>query len=221
IRCRVSRRSSAIFLCFSLRARALPRSLKQSARSPSPKCRTSRPSTCSAGGRSPLASIRCWCASRSRAAKPPSPKRSFPASLTGSSPRSSSSSAPPCARNRGSQRIALVHRRGRRQNGQHWVGRGTVAKGIKVEIYDQSYTIGGGVEEDYVTDLARYVDTKMREVAEASKTVDSLRVAVLAALAIADELYTLRKGQEELTGSLRERATRCLTLVERALKQSA
>lgn len=96
-----------------------------------------------------------------------------------------------------------------------------MAKGIKVEIYDQSYTIGGGLDEAYVTDLARYVDTRMREVAEASKTVDSLRVAVLAALAIADELCSLRKGQEELTGSLRERATRCLTLVERALKQSA
>ncbi len=92
---------------------------------------------------------------------------------------------------------------------------------VKVEIYDQTYQIGGELDEEYVVELARYVDTKMREVAEASKTVDSLRVAVLAALAIADELHSLRQRQEELEGSLRERAARCLTLVERALKQSA
>jgi cell division protein ZapA (FtsZ GTPase activity inhibitor) len=51
--------------------------------------------------------------------------------------------------------------------------------------------------------------------------VDSLRVAVLAALAIADELHSMRQGQGETERSLRERAERCLTLVERALKQSA
>ncbi len=96
-----------------------------------------------------------------------------------------------------------------------------MARRVKVEIYDQSYHIGGELDEAYVVELARYVDTKMREVAEATKTVDSLRVAVLAALAIADELQSLRREQEELEGSLRERAARCLTLVERALKQSA
>jgi len=96
-----------------------------------------------------------------------------------------------------------------------------VSKRVKVEIYDQTYQISGELDEEYVAELARYVDTKMREVAEASKTVDSLRVAVLAALAIADELHSLRHGQEDREGSLRQRAARCLTLVERALKQSA
>jgi cell division protein ZapA len=92
---------------------------------------------------------------------------------------------------------------------------------VKVQIYDQIYHVGGELDQAYVTELARYVDGKMREVAEAAQTVDSLRVAVLAALAIADDLYSLRKNQEELEGSLRQRAQRCLTLVERALKQSA
>ncbi len=96
-----------------------------------------------------------------------------------------------------------------------------MAKPIRVEIYDQSYNIGGELEEAYVTELARYVDARMREVGEATHTVDSLRVAVLAALSIADELHSLRQNQEERDRSLRERADRCLTLVERALKQSA
>ncbi len=92
---------------------------------------------------------------------------------------------------------------------------------IKVQIYDQTYHIGCDLDEDYVVELARYVDQKMRDVADATKTVDSLRVAVLAALAIADEFHTLRKRQGELEGAIRERAERCLTLVDRALKQSA
>jgi len=96
-----------------------------------------------------------------------------------------------------------------------------VAKPIRVEIYDQIYHIGGELDEAYVQELARYVDTKMREVAAATQTVDSLRVAVLAALAMADELHTLRQEHHEIERTLRERAQRCLTLVERALKQSA
>ena len=96
-----------------------------------------------------------------------------------------------------------------------------MSKRVNVEIYDQTYHIGGELDEAYVTELASYVDTKMRDVAEATKTVDSLRVAVLAALAIADELHSLRQERKDLEGSLRERAARCLTLVERALKQSA
>jgi hypothetical protein len=52
---------------------------------------------------------------------------------------------------------------------------------IKVEIYGQSYTMAGDLDEGYVQGLARYVDEKMSAVAAATQTVDSVRVAVLAA----------------------------------------
>lgn len=93
-------------------------------------------------------------------------------------------------------------------------------KTVRVEIYDQTYHIRGELDERYVADLARFVDQKMRSVAEATRTVDSLRVAVLAALNIADELHALRHRQEEVDDSLRERTERCLLLVDQALKQS-
>ena len=94
-------------------------------------------------------------------------------------------------------------------------------KTIRVEIYDQAYHIRGELEEKYVHELARFVDRKMRDVAEATRTVDSLRVAVLAALNVADELHALRQRQQEVEGPLRERTERCLALVEQALKQQA
>lgn len=93
-----------------------------------------------------------------------------------------------------------------------------MAKTIKVEIYDQFYNLRGDLDEDYVKELARYIDEKMRTVAEATRTVDSMRVAVLAALNIADELHTLRARHEELESDLRARTERCLTLVDRALQ---
>ncbi len=58
---------------------------------------------------------------------------------------------------------------------------------VKIEIYDQSYNFSAEQDEEYVKELAAFVDGKMRAVAEATRTVDSLKVAVLAAVNIADE----------------------------------
>jgi len=60
---------------------------------------------------------------------------------------------------------------------------------VKAEIFGQTYTIRGELDEAYVQKLASYVDEKMRAVANATSTVDTQKVAVLAALSIADELY--------------------------------
>lgn len=92
---------------------------------------------------------------------------------------------------------------------------------MKIEIYDQVYNVSADQDEAYVKDLASFVDGKMRAVAETTHTVDSLRVAILAALNIADELFTLRRRQDQLEGPLRKRVERCVSLVEKALEQSS
>ncbi len=58
---------------------------------------------------------------------------------------------------------------------------------ITVEIYDQVYHLSGQ-DAEHIRELAARVDAKMRAVAAQGRTVDSLRVAVLAALNLADEL---------------------------------
>jgi len=75
------------------------------------------------------------------------------------------------------------------------------SKAVAVEIYDQIYHLRG-TDPAYIEQLARIVDAKMRAVSALGNTVDSLRVAVLAALNIADELETLRQRHENLAGSL-------------------
>ena len=96
-----------------------------------------------------------------------------------------------------------------------------MANRVKVEIYGQAYTMGGDLDEAYVQKLARYVDEKMAAVAQATQTVDSVRVAVLAAMAIADELHSRQQDTGHRDDALRERAQQCLTILERALKQTA
>ena len=92
---------------------------------------------------------------------------------------------------------------------------------VKVEIYGQSYMMSGDLDEGYVQKLARYVDEKMQAVSEATQTVDSVRVAVLAAMAIADELHSRQQETGHRDDQLRERAQQFLTILERALKQTA
>jgi cell division protein ZapA len=75
------------------------------------------------------------------------------------------------------------------------------SQSIAVEIYDQIYRLRG-TDPAYIQQLAQMVDAKMRAVSAMGNTVDSLRVAVLAALNIADELQTLRQRYESMAGSL-------------------
>jgi len=67
---------------------------------------------------------------------------------------------------------------------------------VRVEIFDQAYNLRGS-DPEYILKLAEYVDSKMRAVAEATNTIDTVRLAVLAALNIADEYHLLKKKQQE------------------------
>jgi cell division protein ZapA len=92
---------------------------------------------------------------------------------------------------------------------------------VKVQIFGQTYTIHGELDPAYVQKLATFVDEKMSAIASAGATVDTHKIAVLAALSIADELHSTQRDLGEHNGLLKEQAERCLTLVERALKQTA
>ncbi len=63
---------------------------------------------------------------------------------------------------------------------------------VHVEIFGQSYSVRAGTERGYVEQLAAHVDAQMRDVSRTSGVVDTLRIAVLAALNIADECFELR-----------------------------
>lgn len=77
---------------------------------------------------------------------------------------------------------------------------------VVVEIYDQVYQLRG-TDPAYIHKLADMVDSKMRAVSAHGASVDSLRVAVLAALNIADELIATRARYDALAGTLSQSQT--------------
>jgi len=90
---------------------------------------------------------------------------------------------------------------------------------MRVEIFDQTYHIRGDVDEAYMQELARYVDEKLRAVAASARAMDAHRMAVLAALNLADELYTERRRNLELEKSVRPRVERALGSIEAVLQE--
>src|SRR5271168_4080843 len=93
---------------------------------------------------------------------------------------------------------------------------------VTVDIYDQTYRLRGQYPA-YIHQLAEVVDTKMRAVAAQGKSVDSLRVAVLAALNIADELASLEQRYNALIGTekenVRNRASKLSGLLDAILSE--
>ena len=89
---------------------------------------------------------------------------------------------------------------------------------IRVEIYNQTYNIRSDGDGSYITGLADEVDRRMREIASGTLTVDSLKVAILAALHLADELHRVKKLSEQADEQLAERSAECAILLDRILK---
>jgi cell division protein ZapA len=90
---------------------------------------------------------------------------------------------------------------------------------VRVEIFDQVYNLRGS-DGDYILKLAEYVDGKMRAVSEQTATVDSVRLAVLAALNIADEYHLLKRRVETPKPELRERAHQLASALDEVLKEN-
>jgi cell division protein ZapA len=90
---------------------------------------------------------------------------------------------------------------------------------VTVEIAGQRYPIRSSLDERYVAELAAYVDQKMRAASVAAPTSDTLSLAVLVALNIADEFFRARQDHSSTNGDLNERATRLERLVDDVLAQ--
>lgn len=89
---------------------------------------------------------------------------------------------------------------------------------IRVEIYNQTYNIRSDGDSEYITQLAEFVDNRMREISSGTLTVDSLKVAILAALHIADELHRLKRLHEQADSQLASRSAECAEMLDRLLK---
>lgn len=94
----------------------------------------------------------------------------------------------------------------------------TTTPTVRVEIYNQTYNIRSDGDTEYIVQLAEFVDSRMREISSGTLTVDSLKVAILAALHIADELHRLKHLYEQADSQLAARSGECAEMLDRLLK---
>jgi len=83
---------------------------------------------------------------------------------------------------------------------------------VEIKVFGQTYTVKTDAEEEYIKEVAKYVNEKMEEVLKKTKTVSTLNVAILTALNIADDLI---KEKEKRKALLREIETKSKDLVEK------
>ena len=88
---------------------------------------------------------------------------------------------------------------------------------VSVEIHGQRYPIRSSLDQEYVMRLAAFVDQQIAAAAESTPTSDSHRLAVLAALNIADELFRMREATRARYTQLAERDNELEELLDKAL----
>lgn len=88
---------------------------------------------------------------------------------------------------------------------------------VTVEIHGQRYAVKSDLDQAYISELAAYLDQKMRLAADELSSADSLRIAIIAALNLADELYRARADGVGVEGRVLEKAAEIERLVDAVL----
>ena len=88
----------------------------------------------------------------------------------------------------------------------------------EIEIFGAVYSVRGGQDREYLQELARRVDDTMRRIAEQVKTTEAAKIAILAALNLADELSQCQRRQEGERERITETVAHLAGTLQRALE---
>ena len=83
----------------------------------------------------------------------------------------------------------------------------------------QTYKVRAEEDSVYLQELARFVDTKMKTIAKSAGTQDSLKLAILAALNVADEFFKLERKHREAGQDMDASVDEMLKLLEVSLRE--
>jgi cell division protein ZapA len=95
-----------------------------------------------------------------------------------------------------------------------------MSKVVQVEIHGQRYAVRSDLDAQYIAELAGYLDDKMRSAARELSSADPLRIAVIAALNITDEVHRARADSRGIEGRLHARAEAIERLVDAVLEDA-
>ena len=86
---------------------------------------------------------------------------------------------------------------------------------VRAKIYDREYALLTGGDPEQLRSLCAGVDKRMREIAASTGAADTLKVAVLAALSLADDLQRAREDMRKLDDSVGRRSLACVSMLDR------
>jgi cell division protein ZapA len=90
---------------------------------------------------------------------------------------------------------------------------------VPVVIMGETYKVRAEENVAYIEELARFVDTKMATIADASSQSEPLKVAILAALNIADEFFKAEEKARDADEELARRASALAKTLEESLRE--
>ena len=88
---------------------------------------------------------------------------------------------------------------------------------VKVTILGQSYNIKGDTSPEYIMQLADYVNQKMEEIGNSVPGGNSLQLAILASLNIADEYFQVKKISTGIEGAIEDKTRELISLLDEGL----
>jgi len=91
---------------------------------------------------------------------------------------------------------------------------------VKVIIYGQEYPIRARGDEDHIRQVAKFVDERMAMIEEQTTAMTPARLAILAALNIADELFTLRREKERLLSEFEEKTRELSEVLNQGINEA-
>ncbi len=87
-------------------------------------------------------------------------------------------------------------------------------RGTSVEVYGYTFNVKSDLNRKQVQEIAEYVDAKMKDLAEKLKVSSTSRLAVMAAINIAEEFYRIKSEQNELSEAIEKKSAKLIQLVE-------
>ena len=92
---------------------------------------------------------------------------------------------------------------------------------VRVSIFGQEYTVKAKADSKYIADVAQYVDKQMREVEESLPSTQSgMRIAILAAMGITDDLFAVRREREGLIEQVEDKAATLIEFIDETMISS-
>ena len=90
---------------------------------------------------------------------------------------------------------------------------------MRIEILGREYNVRSDEGEERVRKIAEYVDQKIKEITEGTKTLSTINVAILAALNIADDYFRAIEDQNHLTRTVKNKSGQLIAMIDSKLNR--